>query len=517
VALAGGQPAEIPLPFDYGLEVYGYLRRHSALVLVSKQPSITAAPPPVWLVPLPAGTPRRLGNLAAHVIAVSPDEKRLALTVLESTQSRILIVGLDDPLAPPLGELRLQGRAGYRTLWSPDGRRLRFTAPPPAGHGTEYWVWETSGAAEAPRPLWPGGGGGWTADERFFVFERRPLLALRSDIYTVREGRSLPWARSSPVQLTRGPVSFTEVGTRPDGRGLLAYGTIPRGELQRFDRRTRRFDRFLGGESVGMVQASPDGEWLAWVTYPELTLWRGRRNGTERLQLTMPPAWAYLPAWSPDGRQIAFVGRDPGDASGSVRLVSADGGPVEILERAPTGSDFWDPCWLPDGRSLVFSHLDSGASAGRAPLLAGRGIRRLDLAARTVSSFDGAEDLLYPKCGPQGQLLAMRPAGVGDISRPEAQMVYRPRRGVWEEIGPDLAYPTWTRDGQSFCGLAPYANRIDCYSFATRRFETLVEIGENPLLAWVDVPWMGLDADDNPLVMFDRSTRDLYALDWEAP
>ena len=80
-----------------------------------------------------------------------------------------------------------------------------------------------------------------------------------------------------------------------------------------------------------------------------------------------------------------------------------------------------------------------------------------------------------------------------------------------------FVYPTCTRDGRSVCGLAWEENRIQCYSFATRRFETLAEIGDNPLLAsgWLVVPWFGLDADDNPLVVFDRSTRDLYALDWE--
>jgi hypothetical protein len=43
------------------------------------------------------------------------------------------------------------------------------------------------------------------------------------------------------------------------------------------------------------------------------------------------------------------------------------------------------------------------------------------------------------------------------------------------------------------------ANRVVCYSIANRRMETLAEIG------------------DNPLVTFDRSTRDFYALDAEAP
>jgi hypothetical protein len=202
------------------------------------------------------------------------------------------------------------------------------------------------------------------------------------------------------------------------------------------------------------------------------------------------------------------VGHQPGDTYWSIRLVSADGGAVEILARPDAGS-LWDPCWLPDGRSLVFSELS---------FLPGRGIRRLDLTTRAITLFDGARGLLYPKCGPQGQLLATRPAGVADRSRSPVLMLYTPGRRAWEEIGPfGMHYPTWTRDGRGFCFHDPPANRVACYSFTTRSVETLAEIGDSPLLSWVNVPWFGLDADDNPLVMFDRSSRDFYALDWEAP
>jgi hypothetical protein len=142
------------------------------------------------------------------------------------------------------------------------------------------------------------------------------------------------------------------------------------------------------------------------------------------------------------------------------------------------------------------------------------GIQRLDLDTRKVTTLEGGEKLVFPKCGPQGQLLATREGGAGLVS-------YWPERGAWEEVASPFwtLYPTWTRDGRSLCGLEWGKNRIECYSFVTRRIETLAEIGDNPLFAsgWLRVPWFGLDADDNPLVMVDRSTRDLYALDWETP
>src|SRR5574341_690337 len=256
-----------------------------------------------------------------------------------------------------------------------------------------------------------------------------------------------------------------------------------------------------------MARPSPDGEWLTWATFPTNELWRSRRDGSERLRLTTDAVRGWVPSWSPDGKWIAFAGAEPRFSRLSLQLVAADGGPIEMLVPSHVRSGFWDPCWLLDGRSLVFSELTLGP---------GRGIHRIDLTTRTVTLFDGAQDFVFPRCGPRGHLLALRPPGVGGPSRPAAFLLYEPERRAWEEIAPHrLEYPTWTRDGRSFCGLALQENRIECYSLAARRFETVAEISGNPLLTWVGVPWFGLDADDNPLVMLDRSTRDLYALDWE--
>lgn len=55
------------------------------------------------------------------------------------------------------------------------------------------------------------------------------------------------------------------------------------------------------------------------------------------------------------------------------------------------------------------------------------------------------------------------------------------------------------------------------FDFATRRWTTLVDLSDTPLVAEFGPPWVGLAADDSPLFLRDRGTRDLYALDWDAP
>ncbi len=497
VPVSGGESAEVPTPFRSGIEIYGFLRKQSALLVLVDDGE--ASDSPVWLVPVPQGAPRRMGDLRAISMALSPDEEHLLL----ARRNRIVLARVDGSEARPLLDIPAIGPGWIR--WAPDGKRFRFTGRGPVGHESESYVWESSTAAETPRPLWPGGRGEWTADGRYFIFDQTDQLARRSEVAAVRESHWLPWARPQPVRLTAGPVSFRHVGARPDGRGLLAFGRAAKGELHRYETRSRRFERFLDGQSIGMVRPSPDGQRLAWVSYPEGVLWRGRRDGRDRLPLTNPPLQAFMPSWSPDGAKIAFVGGDSTNDQGlSLRLVSANGGSVEVLAKPEKGSEYWDPCFLPDGRTLLFSAHVSPP-----------GIHRLDLETRTVSPMEGAEQLLYPKCGPQGQVLASRLVVGG-----QSFMVYWPQHAAWEDLGlgpRSLDYPTWTRDGQSFCGLAREANRIECYSFASRRLETRAEIGDMPLLTWTFVPWMGLDADDSPMVMRDRSTRDIYSLDWEAP
>lgn len=80
-----------------------------------------------------------------------------------------------------------------------------------------------------------------------------------------------------------------------------------------------------------------------------------------------------------------------------------------------------------------------------------------------------------------------------------------------------IGYPNWSPDGQSFTGLNGATRRIERWSRATGRLEPVADVSDIPLLAWEVVPWMGLAPDGSPMVVRDRSTRDLYALDWEAP
>ena len=170
VPATGGEPAPVPiaLPVPYNQFICGYLSRESALLMAGSEmdsPADTQKGVALWTVPVPAGAPSRLGNLEAFLAASSPDGTMLALSQFGY---RLLVVRRDGALVrewPPLPSQPVS------LAWSPNGKRLRFQAVGP--DLLRSWVWEVSVDGGEPRALWPGEGGRWTPDGRFYVFGRR--------------------------------------------------------------------------------------------------------------------------------------------------------------------------------------------------------------------------------------------------------------------------------------------------------------------------------------------------------
>ncbi|MGB3392066.1 MAG: winged helix-turn-helix domain-containing protein [Stenotrophomonas sp.] len=159
---------------------------------------------------------------------------------------------------------------------------------------------------------------------------------------------------------------------------------------------------------------SPDG---ALVVYADES---GRRS-TLKVQstgnapavvLAQTPADASdrLPAWSPDGRQIAFARfRTQGQCEVLVRALT---GGDERRVADCDGADMLSFDWTPDGRGLVFGSMTGPRGAP--------GIRILELASGRWTTLDyvrGPDDFDYaPRFSPDGQRIGfVRNPQVGDL------------------------------------------------------------------------------------------------------
>ncbi len=121
---------------------------------------------------------------------------------------------------------------------------------------------------------------------------------------------------------------------------------------------------------------SPDGSWLAYTTFkagedaaqPSVYL-APTKGGTTR-RLTRPPS--REPAFSPDGKRMAYVGlikgweRDPDRLWGQqVWVTPIDGGSPALVYQSPRAERLWGPTWSPDGKMLAFTVGTSPGDEGR--------------------------------------------------------------------------------------------------------------------------------------------------------
>ncbi|WP_199549895.1 serine hydrolase [Streptomyces sp. N35] len=195
-------------------------------------------------------------------------------------------------------------------------------------------------------------------------------------------------------------------------------------------------------------------------------------------RLTRGPA-DTAPAWSPDGRWLAFL--RGGDGPGQVWLLPAGGGEPEPVTGLPLGAGA--PVWSPDGRALAFT-APVGPSPDAAPVVTdrlgykadGQGLlgavrdqlHVLDLGTRTVRQLThGAWDVRAPAWSPDSRRLAFTSA-YGD----DADLTLRSAAYVVEAEGPGAAprpvgsgegqahTVTWTADGSALLVVGRGDTRI---------------------------------------------------------
>lgn len=501
VATSGGDTFNIPGPFP-SMNIFGLNADHSAL-LVSEFEG--ASPSAFWSLPLPAGPPRRLGDITGREAIWSPDQRQLAF-----------VKGLDLYLADSDGshprKIKSFSEIPTNLRFSPDGRRLRLSLQPPGKSSSSLWEMQADGSDL--HPLFPGWKtnaamccGDWTSDGRYYIFEVQ-LPGGTIDLWAMRDATSPFHRKPEPVQLTTGPLWYTDVVSSPDSKRIFANGALLQGELVRYDSPSRQFVPYLSGVSAGEADFSPDGQWIVYVSYPDLTLWRCRTDGSQRMQLTYWPFSATLPRWSPDGKQIAYVGTEE-HKRWKIFLISPEGGTPQEL--SPQDSPENDPTWSPDGKQIAFARPSYGMDLGELE------IQIFDLSQRQATTVPGSRGLFSPRWSPDGRYLAAL------SSDSKKLMLFDFRTKQWSdwlraEDG-TVGYPVWARDSKSiyverFFGAEPSMYKL---KLGETRAEVFLSWNGLHRFAGVWGTWSGVAPDGSVLAVRDASSHEIYALDLQLP
>jgi serine/threonine protein kinase/Tol biopolymer transport system component len=449
---------------------------------------------PLWALPVLGGSPRRLGEAVGQGAAWSPDGQMLVYA-----NGHDLFLAKSDGAEPH--KLVSAPDRVFDLAWSPDGTVIRFSVGSGATDRSSLWQVSISGTElHNLLPAWHTPPdeccGKWTSDGKYFVFQsRRNIWAL------AEKGNSLGKANGQPVQLTSGPMSFFSALPSKDGKKLFVVGALARGELARYDAKSAEFVPFLSGISADGVSFSKDGQWVAYVSYPEGTLWTSKLDGSRRLQLSYPPLYAMHPSWSPDGKQLVFFAFSPGQKA-RLYTVSSDGGtPREIIPEDPR--DEWDPGWSPDGTRIVFGGAGNDRNAT---------IRILDVGTHQISTLPGSNGLFSPRWSPDGRYVVAMPFHSRGL------MLFDFAAQKWEEIAKVSAgFPNWSKTGEHVYFLH-WENQTTVMRVRVRdrKLERVADLKNFRQTGFFSV-WLGMAPDDSPLLLRDTGTQEIYALDWEAP
>ena len=251
VSTAGGETAPVPTSLA-SADVYDFYPGRSEL-LVKGMAEGSETEWPVWVLPIPAGSPRPVGNILAHAATWTPDGQH----IVYARQSSLYVCTADGTDSHEL--IAVQG-VPFAPRFSPDGRFLRFTIRDTNQRTSS--LWEVSADGKNLHPLLPDwnkpaqeSNGTWTPQGDYYLFESTRDHS--QNIWALREGTS-PFRKASaaPTQLTVGPLMSSNPVPSPDGKKLFVIGQQRRFDLIGLDRKSQ-FSIYLPGVSAGEADILP--------------------------------------------------------------------------------------------------------------------------------------------------------------------------------------------------------------------------------------------------------------------
>jgi Tol biopolymer transport system component len=438
---------------------------------------------------LPAGEPRRLGSLEVLDAGVLPDG-RFAF----STGTELFVADKDG--SNPHKLVSVEG-AIWDPSVSPDGKRIVFRMA--ASNTNSLLEIATDGTgfgtilkANHDERI---GSGAWSSDGRYFVYSAEHGRG--SDLWALPMQTGIFDRSKERIRLTNGPLYYSSARTSREGKKIFAIGTKRRGELVRYDVKSLQFVPFLSGISATSPSFSKDGQWVAYTSYPDHTLWRSRSDGSERMQLTYPPTEVIWPSVSPDGTKVTFT-----VCCYETHVIDMDGGLPQRIEKQSSATHF-----SPDQNSLIITSLIDGGRPGDKNTLE---LKICDLRTGKISVVPSSAGKLGGQWITQDKIVAVTEVAA-------KLMTFDFKTEEWTDlvvgdlvnwaVSPDGKYLTFTTGGAE-----PKVQRL---RFADRQIETIASLKDlRRVVDSVEISGTQVTVapDGSPVFTRDVGTQEIYSL-----
>ena len=221
----------------------------------------------------------------------------------------------------------------------------------------------------------------------------------------------------------------------------------------------RRITFATGSENNPRLNAA--GDWLVYTRAAQLgakpELFLQSVYGTQANPLAEGDH-AERPAWSPDGRRIAYVWRDKDQCE--IRIANVDDDSRQTVQRCPKGSIVyldWNPA---DAKIIAYSVMEPGENGRRLQLLIEQGGWR-PKAFDYQRTGNGAD--LYPRYSPDGRTIAFRRGG-----NPTSDIYLLPAAGGsitrLTQVRATISGFDWLPDGSGLVFSSDHEGKQELYS-----------------------------------------------------
>jgi Tol biopolymer transport system component len=456
----------------------------------------------LWIMPVRGGTAHPVGDVMCHYARWSPDNRRIACI----TGTTIILIDPDGSSPRTVGSFSLSPSG---LMWAPNGEQLRFVLDQSTRANS---AWEISinkdGSAGVAVPSklpseqnsivnWA-----WTRTGKNFVYTKRQRDG-KLAVFVKPKNHWLS-GRAREIEFPVGVRTVEAIiSGNTDNIVYLLIGDANRGVLLKFDSQKKVFQTLLHGLSAAaFLSFSKDGQWITYQNTLDYSLWRSRADGTDPVQLTKPPMAVEFSAWSPDDRQIAFMGQLPGKPW-RIYLIGRDGG---VPEEAALSNDAQGaPTWSPDGKALTYGNVTCEETQTC-------WIRRVDLASRKVDKLPGSRGFRTARWSPDGKYIAALQNEAHEL------MLFDVRRRHWTILADSITGDNinWASDSQSIYADSPEGQRpvIEQIRIKDRRRTTVVDLAPLQNISGRVEFWFGLTPDNSTILVHGLAASEVYVLEW---